>query len=187
MKRIRCIEEIAVWGKAQNQTWAFFMSSAVRGAALFFATVTFWSTDLRATEKTVEELNAGEKKLMIQKFLEEGDRYVVRKDYNRANATYERVFLLDHDNLDASKRIERLKKQMLKEGVLETELVSQVYDEEISGRVEEYLKLARILMEQEKWGEARFTLEKLLLIAPLHQEANRLYQVLKKKTAGDEV
>ena len=113
---------------------------------------------------------------MIQELLAEGDRLTERKDYNLANATYESIFLIEPHHLETSKRIDRLKKIMVKEGVSETQLVTRVYDEEIDMRVRQYLTQAKNLMKQDKLAQARFNLQKLLLINPLHEEANKLYK-----------
>ena len=131
--------------------------------------------------KVLEELSSEEKREMTRTFLEEGDRYFQEKDYDQANAAYERIFVLDPNNLEASKRIDRLKKQMLAEGRSETSLVAHVYDAEIEARSHYYLKKAKELAGEKKWGQARFTLEKLLLINPLHEEAQKLYKDLKSK------
>ena len=120
---------------------------------------------------------------MVKQLLAEGDQYASEKNYNLANATYESVFLIEPNNVEASQHIDRLKKHMQKEGHSETELVTRVYDEEIDERTRVYLKQAKELITEGKLSRARFTLQKLLLINPLHAEANKLYQDLKQKAA----
>lgn len=139
-----------------------------------------------ASMKVLEELSPSEKKEMINSFLKEGDELVDVKEYDQANAAYERVFILDSNNMEASKRIDHLKKQMLAEGKSETELVTHVYDAEIEARVHYYWIRAKTLVEQKKWGEARLTLEKILLLSPMHSEAQKLYKEVKSKASSGE-
>jgi tetratricopeptide (TPR) repeat protein len=134
-----------------------------------------------AHPKATEELTTPEKQGMIQELMAEGDRYSDEKNYNLANAAYESVFLLDPENQDASARIDRLKKRMLKEGKLETELVTRVYDSEIDARVRTYLSQAKEFIKTGRMGQARLALQKLLLINPLHEEAGKLYQTLSRE------
>ena len=44
------------------------------------------------------------------------------------------------------------------------------------------IKQAKEFLADGKRNQARFTLQKLLLVNPLHQEANKLYKSLKEKT-----
>jgi len=169
--------------KAQVLAWAFFSVIAMSSALLFLNTVAFGDPpSLKATRP--DEMSAAERKTLIQQLLEDGDRYTREKNYNIANATYESVFLLDADNIEASKRIDRLKKHMAKEGKSETDLVGRIYDAEIDMRVREYLKEAKGLVQQKKINQARFKLKKLLLLNPLHEEAKKLYDQLELKQAA---
>lgn len=121
-----------------------------------------------------------EKREEIKRLLREGDRFKEMMKYNLANAAYEEVFLLDPDNVKASKRIDVLKKKMLREGRYETELVTSVYGEEIEARVRAYWERVEELVAQKRWGQARFTLEKLLLLDPLHKEGRELSERFKQ-------
>lgn len=137
--------------------------------------------ELGEKRPVVEEMSKEEKKTMTDQLLTEGDRLVENKDYNLANATYESVFLVEPGHIETSKRIDRLKKLMVKEGVSETQLVTRVYDQEIDIRAKRYLRQAKDFMRQSKLGQARFNLQKLLLINPLHEEANKLYKEVNQK------
>ena len=130
------------------------------------------------------DLSKEEKKSMMQQLFAEGDAHAQAKNYNLANAAYESIFLLDPNNVEASQRIDRLKKHMLKEGKSETDIVTHVYDEEIELRTRAYLEQAKQLLADGKRSQARFALQKLLLINPLHEEANKLYKNLKEQAAG---
>ena len=167
--------------KAQVQTWAFLLSLVFGICCVLFRPVMLTATPGLKTTST-EELSAEDKKSMIKQLLEEGDQYAEGKNYNLANASYESVFLLEPNNVQASQRIDRLKKRMFKEGKSETDLVTRVYDQEIEERTRVYLKQAKEFIEQGKRAQAQFTLHKLLLINPLHHEANKLYKSLKERS-----
>ena len=138
------------------------------------------SADASEPLKIAEEMDEEEKREEIDRLLREGDRYKEMMNYNSANAVYEGVFRLDPNHVEASKRIDRLKEKMLQEGRSETGLVSGVYDTEIEARVRIYWNEVQELVAQERWGQARFTLEKLLLLDPLHEEGRELYERLKE-------
>ena len=82
-------------------------------------------------------------------------------------------------------RIDRIKKRMLKEGKTETEAVGRMYDSEVEARTHFYLVRARQLLVEEKTGQARLELQKLLLLNPLHEEGRKLYEELKAESAED--
>lgn len=163
-------------GKQNIQACAWIFLCLIATNLNFINMVSLASADEHL--KVTEELTASEKQSMILELLAEGDRYSDEKNYNLANATYESIFFLDPQHQGASERIDRLKKRMMKEGKSETELVTRVYDSEIDMRVRTYLKQAKEFMNTGKIGQARLTLQKLLLINPLHEEAQGLYQEL---------
>jgi len=159
---------------------------------LFLAACFLGSAKLSALDeqqmdvKVLEELSPEEEREMIESFLNEGNEFFKVKEYDKANAAYERVFVLDPENIKASGRIDRLKKQMMAEGRSETELVTHVYDAEIEARSHYYWNKSQNLVREKKWGEARFTLEKILLLDPMNKEAEKLYKEVKAKTvSGD--
>ena len=60
-------------------------------------------------------------------------------------------------------------------------MVTRVYDSEIDIRVRTYLKQAKEFIADGKPGQARLALQKLLLINPLHEEAEKLYEKLNQE------
>ena len=136
------------------------------------------------SETSAEELSSAEKRSTVNDLLAQGDQYFEAKNYNLANATYESIFLLDPTNVKASGRIDRLKKQLLKEGKSETQLVTRIYDGEIELRVDQYLKQAKSFIQAGNWAQARFVLQKILLLNPLHEESQKLYNQVNRKLAG---
>ena len=163
--------------------WVFLWAMST-GKSVLFCEVSNSTENASSQIKITEEMDGEEKKNLVEQLMMDGDRYLRGKNYNLANASYESVFLLDPNNVEASKRIDRLKRHMVKEGKSETELVARVYDSEIEIRVREYLEQAKRLLEGKKWSQARFTLQKLLLLNPLHEEARKLYESLEQKPRG---
>ena len=163
--------------RAQAKAWAFFMLPIICG--LSFHSNCF--AEKSAKRPIVEELSSEEKEMMIKESLAEGDRLTERKEYNLANASYESVFVIEPNHIEASKRIDKLKKLMVKEGISETQLVTRVYDEEIEMRVRQYLAQAKDLIEQGKLAQARFNLQKLLLVSPLNEEGTKLYEQINQR------
>ena len=163
--------------KAQAKPWVFFVLSLIWG--LSFNSHAF--AEKPSKRPIVEELSKEEKETMIKQLLEEGDRFAQQKEYNLANASYESVFVIIPDHVEASKRIDQLKKVMMKEGVSETQLVTRIYDEEIEMRVKHYMTDAKEFMKRGKYAQARFNLQKLLLISPLDEEASKLYKEVNQR------
>ena len=155
------------------------------GVIGFWTALSFLARAQAAPVKAIEELNDEERRQMVIEYLKEGDRYFDQKDYDASGAAYEQVFLLEPQNVIASERIDRLKKQMLKEGKSETALIGRVYGTEIEARTRFYWTQASRLLKEGKKGQARLALEKLLLLDPLHKEARRMYEEIKKADLED--
>ena len=167
----------------QARAWVFLWLVWIMVQHLNLGNVLFAS--LPPSSSTIaEDLNSDEKREMITQLLAEGDKQMAARNYNMANAHYESVFLLDPAHIEASRRIDRLKKRMVKEGHQETELVARVYDSELDERVRQYLTEAKQLLKEQKLAQARFKLQKLLLLNPLHGEANKLYREVNRKLDG---
>ncbi|MBI4387968.1 MAG: hypothetical protein HY582_02870 [Candidatus Omnitrophica bacterium] len=140
--------------------------------------------DHDAPKKLEQEYTQKEKEKQITELLELGDSLAEAKDYNYALAAYEQVFLLDPNHRKASAKIDLLKKRMAHEGRDETGVVKAVYDEEAKERVRKLWVEVRNCLNKERFGQARFALEKILLLDPENQEAQKLYQDLKQKQFG---
>ncbi len=141
-------------------------------------------------KKLAEEYTQEEKRQKGIELLNLGDELLDKKDYDEALATYEQVFLMDPENRKASAKIDILKKQMTKEGRSEAGVVKAVYEEESKQRVRGYWSETREYLKNKKYGQARLALEKILLLDPVNQEAQDLYEKLKteagKAPATDE-
>ncbi len=162
-----CISVVCQQGVFANQEW---QGSAAAGDS--------------ARTKLVEELTAAEKRELANELLEEGDAYMFQKNYEQANAVYEQVFLLEPNHRGASQRLDALKKIMIQEGKTEIGLLKSVYEDEIDLRVKKYWKDVERFTEEKRPAQARFALEKILLIDPFNEEANRKYQGLQAARKG---
>ena len=142
------------------------------------------SFESETSRKLAEEYTEEEKKRYTVELLALGDELFENKNYEYAMAAYEQVFLFDPDNVKASAKLDQLKKQMGREKRDETGIVKEVYDEEARERARTFWNQAMDYLKQEKYAQARFTLEKILLLDPENQEAQKLYEDLKKKHFG---
>ena len=142
----------------------------------------------KKAHELAEEYTAQEKVRYAKELLQLGDEQFDQKNYDQALAAYEQVFLMDPENRKASAKIDILKKQMMKEGKDESSVVKKIYEEEANDRVRGYFAEAKEYLKSRKYGQARFTVEKILLLDPLNKEAQALYEELKNKSgqvAGD--
>ena len=149
------------------------MSNCLWSGAMLFAEAV---TDV----KVIEELDHEEREREIERLLVLGERYEEMKQYDLAGDAYETIFLLDADHNEASQRLDRLKKTMLKEGKAEREIVGGMYEAEIDSRRNVYWSELEKLVSHKRWSQARFTLEKILLLDPLNQEATKMHMELKQ-------
>nr|CAX68944.1 hypothetical protein JG2_0180 [uncultured bacterium] len=133
----------------------------------------------------VEQLNEEERQELIKALLEEGDGYFDNKDYDRATQSYEQIFRIVPEHAEASEKLDRVKKQRMVEGKTDETFIEDVYGAEIDLRVRHYWKQVDAAMEKGKWGEARFALEKIILVDPANVKAIRLYEQIKKKSSGE--
>ncbi|MBU9889594.1 MAG: hypothetical protein KTQ49_06975, partial [Candidatus Omnitrophica bacterium] len=75
-----------------------------------------------------------------------------------------------------SEQIDRIKTAALKEGKAETLFIHKMYEEEIADRLRSYRGQAEDLVTRGQFGQARFTVEKVLLLEPEDPQALALYQ-----------
>ena len=126
--------------------------------------------------QAVEEMNADEKSMEVKTWLERSRALFSRNDYDLALFAAEKVFLYDADNRQASELIDEIKEKALKEGKADMLFLNKMYKEEIADRLEKYRNEAKALAGEGRFGQARFTVEKILLLEPDDPKALRLYQ-----------
>lgn len=130
------------------------------------------------TPQAVEEMNSSEKDIQIKTWLERSRALFQRREYDLALFAAEKVFLYDANNLEASKLIDDIKAQALKEGKADVLFLNKMYEEEISERLEKYRDQAQAFAAKGYFGRAKFMAEKILLLEPEDKEAQRLYQTI---------
>lgn len=157
---------------------------AIMISNLFSASTMIASPEQDEAIKLADEYTKEERQKHVSELLALGDQLFDEKNYTYALAAYEEVFLLDPDNPKASARIDRLKKQASRDGKDEIGIVRGVYEEQAKERVRKYWLEAREYLKEKKYGQARFAVEKILLLDPESKEAIALYEDLKKVGRG---
>lgn len=136
--------------------------------------------------QAVEEMGGGEKDAQVKTWLERSQALFARKQYDLALLAAEKVFIYDEDSRDASELIDKIKGQALKEGKADTLFLNKMYEQEISDRLGHYRNQAEGLVESGHYGQARFALEKILLLEPDDPQALKLYRTVLEKREGAE-
>lgn len=128
--------------------------------------------------QAVEEMDGDERNEQVKTWLERSKALFVKKQYDFALFAAEKVFLYDGENPEASELIDKIKAQALKEGKADALFLNKMYEEEIADRLTKYRKQAEGLAGEGYYGQARFTLEKILLLEPDDPKALKLYQTI---------
>lgn len=126
--------------------------------------------------QAVEEMGPDEKQNEIKTWLERSRALFAGKQYDLALFAAEKVFLYDGENNAASELIDQIKAKALKEGKAETLFIHKMYKEEIVDRLQQYRQQAEDFVAKGQFGQARFTVEKVLLLEPEDPQALALYQ-----------
>ena len=128
-----------------------------------------------------DQLSDDEKKSWIQRLMREGDRLVSLGYYDLAVDEYEKVFLLDYDNPAASKQIDNVKRQFLKEQHQSFKEEGKSIDRELKQRAELLIDAANELIRDHQYDSARRQLEKVLDLDPKNKKARKLLKVVQNK------
>lgn len=164
---------------------------AILTVSLIMSSQTLLPTNLKADPDPAKireleaEFSKEEKKRQVKELIMLGDELIEVKDYQRALEAYEHVFTLDPENVRASAKIDLLKKQVGKEGKSEAGIVGAVYEEEIQNRIHQYMTETKEYLQAEKIGQARLSLQKILLLDPFHKEAQQLLTQLEGDRNGN--
>jgi len=132
--------------------------------------------ELIAHEIIAEELTADEVRSEIRTWLERSETLFQRGQYDFALFAAEKVFIYDPAHAGASELIDEIKVKALKEGKADTLFVSKMYREEIAERIVSYGNLADVFLRDGRVNQARFTVEKVLLLEPENPQALKLLQ-----------
>jgi tetratricopeptide (TPR) repeat protein len=122
-------------------------------------------------------------KIEIKNWIERSKTLQHQGQYDLALFAAEKVFVYDADNHEASLLIDDIKEEAVKNGKAESLFLSKMYKEEIGERVKKYRSEAQDLIHDDKSEQAKFTLQKILLLEPEDPEALKLFRDLQKKEA----
>lgn len=128
-----------------------------------------------------DQMSSSEKKNWMKRFIQEGDRLANLGLYDMAVDEYEKVFLLEPENRKASQRIDRMKKQFLKEqGQILKEQGKQI-DQELKRKVDIYLNQVEELVRAGNYSSAKRTLERLMTLDKKNKNAKKLMKLINEK------
>ncbi len=119
----------------------------------------------------------------VKNWIERSKTLQHQGQYDLALFAAEKVFIYDANNREASLLIDDIKEEAVKNGKAETLFLSKMYKEEIGERVKKYRSEAQEMVHEGKSEQAKFTLQKILLLEPEDPEALRLFRNLQKKEA----
>jgi len=126
--------------------------------------------------QAIEEMNADDRQDEIKTWLERSRALFAANQYDLALFAAEKVFLYDENDSAASELIDQIKSKALREGKAETLFIHKMYKNEISDRLEQYRTQAEELASQGQWGQAQFTVEKILMLEPEDPKALAILQ-----------
>lgn len=127
-----------------------------------------------------EEATPDQKSQGIKTWLERSQGFLEANQFEEALWSAEQIFLLDPENQDASRLVDRIKEQARKQGHDEELFLNELYKQEISARIQNYLHQAEVSILEKKWGAARFAIEKVLVLDPQNRKAKGLVTLLSK-------
>ncbi len=133
------------------------------------------------TELAEDDMSERERRDAIQTLVERGEAFFQQGQYAEAADAAQEIFRYESGNGQASKLIDRISQAERKEAKREEGVLRDVYRGEMTDRMDAYRREAQQAMDAERWGRARFAIEKMLLLEPSDAEANRLYDVVNSK------
>lgn len=139
------------------------------------------------TGSAKEELPADAKEEEVKTWLERAQSLMALKRYNEAVLAVEKAFSYDPENRKASKLMDEIKTRALRDGEQEVLVRQEVARGEIKDRVDVYVEQAQEYIKAGRWGGARMTVDKILLLQPDNKRALKLQKKIiahNEKTAA---
>ena len=130
---------------------------------------------------TIEEFTDDEKSTEIETWLERSRFLFEVGRYDQALSAAEKVFLFDSQNGEASRLMDEIRSKAIQEGRHSALIHSELVQTEIKDRVERYQTQANEAFSEGRLGEARFAVDKLLLIDPENESGLLLRDRLREK------
>ncbi|OQA57210.1 MAG: hypothetical protein BWY42_00656 [Candidatus Omnitrophica bacterium ADurb.Bin277] len=132
-----------------------------------------------------EEMNRDERSAQAKTWIERSKALLERGEYDLALFAAEKVFIYESDNSQASDVIDQIKERAIKEGKADMLFLNKIYEEEISDRLDRYRGEAQDFARQGHYGQARFSVEKILLLEPEDPQALKIHQsILQQEKAS---
>lgn len=128
-----------------------------------------------------ETLDFQQKTLQIKTWLERSREFLQAQAYEESLHAAERVFQLDPENREASRLIDEIKLKARQQGKDESFFLQDLYQEEMETRIRRYVRQAEGWIAEGKWGAARLTLQKILILDPKNPQGNRLWSLLEQR------
>lgn len=123
-----------------------------------------------------EEMEKKEKNETAALWLERAESLLQMGKLNEAAAAAETVFQYEPGSVAASELLDRIRAEAIRSGRREDAVMNSVYDGEIRERVHDYLQQAEKAFSEGRYGKARFSIQKVLLLEPENRRANRLHE-----------
>lgn len=128
-----------------------------------------------------DQMPARERKDWMKRFLQEGDNLANLGLYDLAVDEYEKVFLFEPENKEASKRIDRLRKKFIKEETQSMKEEGRVIDEQVAEHSALYIGQAEELIKEKDYSSAKRILERVLVLDKKNKKAKKLLKEVKAK------
>ena len=121
-----------------------------------------------------EEFSKDQKSEEIRTWIERGNALFEAGEYDEATLATEKVFQYDPGNQEASELLDEIRNRAIAEGQEQALIQGRVVRGEVETRVAEYHRQAEDWVRQKRWGAARLTVDKILLLSPEDGEALKL-------------
>lgn len=130
----------------------------------------------RDTVLDAQQMDVKQKLDMAQTWTERSRELYEMKRYPEAAQAAEEAFKYDPQNVNASRMLDMIQTARVAEGQTESDQVNRMYRDELKEKVERYHEELDEHMAKGRWGIARFTVQKILLLAPEDTRALKKYE-----------
>ena len=113
--------------------------------------------------------------------IERSRTFLGLREYEEALNAAEKIFSYDPLNSEASALIDEIRQSALKDGKAEVLVRNKMAKDEGDERIGIYLVQARTALAKNRMGEARLTVDKILLLEPENKEALEMRRQIENK------
>jgi tetratricopeptide (TPR) repeat protein len=131
-------------------------------------------------KEEVPHLSEAEKDRMIRFFLLRGDLFSRRKLYDRAVEEYENVFVLSPLHAGASRKIDAVKKRLIREKTEEWKKRARGKNDDLADRLDISMKTVKRLVKEGQYLEAKIILNRAAFLDPSDKEIRRWMNKIRK-------